>query len=372
MALFWFFAGMLTMLSLLMALAQWLRRMPRLATLPEVPWPASVSAVVLVVGMIGVGLWREHSGADDTLLAAASRSPAVPGGTAAEPTAPAAASSFDASTFDASSAAASSAAASSAAASSAAASSFGASSFDASPAAAASAAGSFGMAAKIFGDATAPTTTAPAVNSAGAAGAPHMPGAKAGAGSMESAIAALEARLAKGGGSADDWELLAKSFEFLGRPADAAKARARQLPVLTRDTTADVGALADVNAGAAGPAVAAGLAVSGEVTLAKNLIGKARVGETLFIVAKSVASPGIPVAVFRGSVGSWPLKFTLDDSRSMMPGRTLSSAGRVTIEARISRKGQPLPAAGDLQGSSGIIDPADHQALKILIDRVIT
>ena len=81
--------------------------------------------------------------------------------------------------------------------------------------------------------------------------------------------------------------------------------------------------------------------------------------------------PGVPVAVFRGSVGTWPLKFTLDDSQSMLPGRNLSSAGRVTIEARISQSGQPLPAAGDLQGSTGAINPADHQPLKILIDRII-
>jgi cytochrome c-type biogenesis protein CcmH len=189
-----------------------------------------------------------------------------------------------------------------------------------------------------------------------------MPAGKSSAGSMDSAIAALEARLAKGGGSPDDWELLAKSFEFLGRPADAAKARARQLPALTQDSSA----------GAAVAAGGAGLVVSGEVTLAKALNGKASAGETLFIIAKSVASPGIPVAVFRTTVGAWPLKFTLDDSQSMMPGKNLSSAGHVTIEARISQKGQPLPASGDLQGSSGVIDPNDHQTLKIQIDRVIT
>ncbi len=93
--------------------------------------------------------------------------------------------------------------------------------------------------------------------------------------------------------------------------------------------------------------------MSGEVTLAPALKAKAAAGETLFIVAKSVDSPGAPVAVFRGSVGNWPLKFTLDDSQSMLPGRNFSSAGRVTIEARISQKGQPLPASGDLQGSTG-------------------
>jgi cytochrome c-type biogenesis protein CcmH len=72
------------------------------------------------------------------------------------------------------------------------------------------------------------------------------------------------------------------------------------------------------------------------------------------------------------TVGSWPVKFSLDDSQSIMPGRTLSSAGRVTIEARISRKGQPLPAPGDLQGSSGVINPADHKPLQITIDHVIS
>jgi cytochrome c-type biogenesis protein CcmH len=130
------------------------------------------------------------------------------------------------------------------------------------------------------------------------------------------------------------------------------------------------------SAGAAGaptrPAATSGTAVSGEVSLAADLSAKAAAGATLFIVAKSVDSPGMPVAVFRGSVGAWPVKFTLDDSQSMLPGRNLSSAGRVTIEARISQSGQPLPAAGDLQGSSGVINPSDGRPLKIVIDHVIS
>ncbi len=218
----------------------------------------------------------------------------------------------------------------------------------------------FGNAAKVFSQAT------------GDSGAAAAPPAKAGASSMDSAVANLEARLSKGGGSADDWELLAKSFEFLGRPADAAKARAHQLPPQgTAATGSDSAATGTASLpGASGGAT--GRAVSGEVTLAPTLSAKASPGETLFIVAKSVDTPGIPVAVLRSSVGGWPLKFTLDDSQSMMPGRNLSSAGRVTVEARISRKGQPLPAAGDLQGSSGVIDPADRRPLKILIDHIVT
>jgi hypothetical protein len=59
-----------------------------------------------------------------------------------------------------------------------------------------------------------------------AAGAPST----ASAGSMAQVLAGLEARLAKSGGSDADWNLLAQSYEFLGRPADAVLARQHQLP----------------------------------------------------------------------------------------------------------------------------------------------
>jgi hypothetical protein len=239
------------------------------------------------------------------------------------------------------------------------------------------AAGPAGLAASNgFKDAVTMSNTASSTASAGpAANAGSAPAS--GAGSMNAAIASLEARLAKGGGSADDWELLAKSFEFLGRPQDAGKARARQLPPLPLDSDAPA-ALPAASAGSASmaappsTAASAGVAVSGEVSLAPALRAKAAVGATLFIVAKSVDSPGAPVAVFRGTVGDWPFKFRLDDSQSMMPGRNLSSAGRVTIEARISQGGQPMPSAGDLRGSTGAINPADHQPLKIVIDQVVS
>jgi hypothetical protein len=310
MPLFWFFAGVLTTLALLVVISPWLHRLPRFASLPAAPWQGSLVAIVIVAAFFASHAWLVRPEVADM------------------PAPPTAAAGGD---------------------------------LPGNP-------GAFGTAAKVFGDAAGPSTSP-----GGAAAATAKPGA----GSMDAAIAALEARLAKGGGTPDDWELLAKSFEFLGRPADAAKARAKQLPSLAGDSKSSTPAFSasapTTGSPAAGsPAAGSGAAVTGEVTLAAGLAAKATPGETLFIVAKSVDAPGIPVAVFRGSVGSWPLKFTLDDSQAMMPGRNLSSAGRVTIEARISQKGQPLPAAGDLQGSSGVINPADHQSLKITIDRVIS
>jgi cytochrome c-type biogenesis protein CcmH len=55
------------------------------------------------------------------------------------------------------------------------------------------------------------------------------PGAAATATPMQQAVAGLESRLATGGGSPDDWELLAKAYDFLGRPEDARRARAHIL-----------------------------------------------------------------------------------------------------------------------------------------------
>jgi hypothetical protein len=199
---------------------------------------------------------------------------------------------------------------------------------------------------------------APAIGGGSPMGGPADGAVKSGAGSMTAAIASLQARLAKGGGSADDWELLARSYEFLGRPDDASKARARQLPALAPDQGASAGA-------------SSGNVVSGEVSLSAALRDRPKAGAALFIIAKSVDSPGAPVAVLRTTVGSWPLKFTLDDSRSMIPGRTLTSVGRVTVEARISQDGQPLARSGDLQGSSGVIRAADHTPLNIVIDQVV-
>jgi hypothetical protein len=413
--IFWFFAGVLVTLACLTLMLPWLRKIPRLGPLPAVPWQLAAGAALMIAVVLGLYRWL---GRPDL---------------AAQPAAHA-------------------------------------------PLAANSAAALSGTA-----------------NSASSAG------------SMDAAIASLQARLAKGGGSADDWELLAKSYDFLSRPEDAAKARAHQLPSapgnaaangaaasnvpgaiaptlsaessqliakasrarqdkkltdaaaiyaqlaargqMSADAWADyadtaatlrgklVGepetyiakalaldpkhakalwlkASADEEAGrfaaaalawqrllavlppdsadakivaanfqndaklsggasAESPSAPAGTLVTGEASLAAALSAKAAPGATLFIVAKSVDSPGAPVAVLRSSVGTWPAKFTLDDSLAMIPGHNLSSAGRVTIEARISQSGQPLPAAGDLQGSSGVINPADRTPLKILIDRVI-
>jgi hypothetical protein len=116
---------------------------------------------------------------------------------------------------------------------------------------------------------------------------------------------------------------------------------------------------------------ASAIHVSGEVVLDAALRDRVPSGLTLFIVAKSVNSPGPPVAIFRTTTSSWPLRFLLDDTNSMLPGRRLSSAGPVTIEARTSRSGNAMPESGDFLGVSPQFDPAAGTPVRVVIQRVI-
>jgi len=73
------------------------------------------------------------------------------------------------------------------------------------------------------------TMMAPAAAPAVSASEKSGPSEKSGAAakSMEAEVAALEARLARNGGTADDWTLLAKAYDFMGRSDDARRARSR-------------------------------------------------------------------------------------------------------------------------------------------------
>jgi cytochrome c-type biogenesis protein CcmH len=124
--------------------------------------------------------------------------------------------------------------------------------------------------------------------------------------------------------------------------------------------------------GAAPPDSSSAVQIIGEVTLAEPLRMRVATGLTLFIVAKSINSPGAPVAVVRTITGQWPLKFMLDDSLAMLPDRKLSTAGSVVIEARVSQRGAAASQAGDFQSAPAIVDPHSGKPVRLIIDHIIS
>jgi cytochrome c-type biogenesis protein CcmH len=320
------------------------------------------------------------------------------------------------------------------------------------------------------------------------------------AGTMEEATRRLAARLAASGGSAEDWQLLAKSYEFLGRADEAREATAKatalgsalapaaavtapssapepsaelahaaqlrrqhdlagaaavyrreaDLGRLTADGWADYAdTVASINGGrlageparyvaealrldprhpkalwlnaslaleerrfadavagwralraalpgdspdqriiaanieeasrlaasessGAAPPPESGARIAGTVELATELAEQAPRDATLFIYAKSPDAGGPPLAVLKIRPDHWPVSFVLDDHESMIPGRVLSGASVVRLEARISRSGNALPQAGDLIGAVDGVSTRAGRAVHIAIGRRIS
>lgn len=108
----------------------------------------------------------------------------------------------------------------------------------------------------------------------------------------------------------------------------------------------------------AGASVASGKTVSGTITIAPQLISKVSNNDTLFIFARAVNGPKMPLAVIRIPVPSkWPHRFELTEAMSMAPGVSLASFPEVTVEARISKAGNAQLQPGDLLGGSAPVKP---------------
>ena len=116
------------------------------------------------------------------------------------------------------------------------------------------------------------------------------------------------------------------------------------------------------------PAVAA--KVSGTVELDPKLRSAIKSGDTLFVFARAVNGPKMPVAMLRAKAGEMPMTFALDDSMAMAPQFKLSSVGQVVIGARISKSGDALARAGDLEGMSSPVS-AGAGNVKIIINSIV-
>jgi cytochrome c-type biogenesis protein CcmH len=111
--------------------------------------------------------------------------------------------------------------------------------------------------------------------------------------------------------------------------------------------------------------------ISGTVQIAPFLAGSVAPGTALFVYATDPDSPGPPLAVLRLRVDRWPVSFVLDDAECIVPGRNLSAAMRIQLEARISPSGEALPRPGDLIGKLESVDPQTTQSVNISIDQKI-
>ena len=110
--------------------------------------------------------------------------------------------------------------------------------------------------------------------------------------------------------------------------------------------------------------------VSGMVRLSPALAASAAPDDAVFVFARAAEGPRMPLAVLRKQVKDLPLRFELNDSMAMTPGRELSSVERVVVGARVSKSGSATPQAGDLEGTSQVIRPGARGVI-IIIDSAV-
>jgi cytochrome c-type biogenesis protein CcmH len=191
---------------------------------------------------------------------------------------------------------------------------------------------------------------------------------------FDAALAHWRALAAEMPPNSDSAREVAQAIADVERERDAArKASATSAPGTAAPATAAPATAASATAASSGAqrgaAPAAGRAVSGEVSLAPELAARASPGDAVFIFARAVDGPRMPLAVMRTTVSALPTPFQLDDSMAMAPGATISSASKVVIEARVSKHGSADPASGDLVGKSAPVTPGSTN-IHVRIDAV--
>lgn len=139
-------------------------------------------------------------------------------------------------------------------------------------------------------------------------------------------------------------------------------------PVAGAVTAARAAMPPSISAAAPKSAPAASSEIRGRVSLAPALAAEVLPTDTVFVFARAVQGPRMPLALQRARVSELPLSFRLDDSSAMAPELKLSGATEVRIEARISRSGSATPAANDLIGVGPVVKPGAGD-VSVLIDQ---
>ena len=101
------------------------------------------------------------------------------------------------------------------------------------------------------------------------------------------------------------------------------------------------------------------------VDLAENVIAASAPDDAVFIYAKAVSGPPMPLAAKRITVKDLPVTFTLSDADAMMPQLTLSSQPQVIVGARVTKSGQAIAQSGDYVAESEPVSNTGEVALTI-------
>jgi cytochrome c-type biogenesis protein CcmH len=107
------------------------------------------------------------------------------------------------------------------------------------------------------------------------------------------------------------------------------------------------------------------------VSISADLKSQLAEGDAVFVMAKAVNGPVMPLAAMRVMAKDLPLEVVLNDSQGMVPGLALSKFEEVQIIARVAKGGQPMANPGDFQGIIKPVLVKSDDRVQLIIDQVI-
>lgn len=112
-------------------------------------------------------------------------------------------------------------------------------------------------------------------------------------------------------------------------------------------------------------------AISVSVSIDKDKLKNISGNDVVFIFARALQGPPMPLAVVRKQVKDLPIEVTLDDSMAMMESMKLSSFKQVQIVARVSKSGTAKVQSGDLESDVSVASAGQKEKVKLEINKSV-
>ena len=123
------------------------------------------------------------------------------------------------------------------------------------------------------------------------------------------------------------------------------------------------------------PSLVKEVAVDRQLTLLVDISAELRAqadpATAVFVYAKAMQGPPMPLAVKRLQLQDLPISVSLSDADAMMPAMTLSSFDQVIVGARVSVSGNPVAQSGDFYIEQDSVDSTNPPAqISLTIDQI--
>ena len=104
------------------------------------------------------------------------------------------------------------------------------------------------------------------------------------------------------------------------------------------------------------------------VQLNEKVNQQAQSGDTLFIYARAVDGPKMPLSLERLTVAKLPVTVILSKEKAMLPNMDIDTFDKVEVLARISKSGQAITQKGDLISNGVVVDFSQSSSAAVSLD----